>query len=92
MLNKQGLGKIDYCDYTFNPIGGRCRHNCPYCYMRGYWKRYPATAELQLKEKYLSSNLPKKPAVIFAGSSTDVWGDWVPYVKEDRSALKYSEK
>ena len=78
MLNKQGPGKIDYCDFTYNPISGRCRHNCPYCYMRGFWKRYPAMAELQIKEKHLQSNFPKKPAVIFTGSSTDMFGDWVP--------------
>ncbi|WP_022667877.1 DUF5131 family protein [Desulfospira joergensenii] len=77
-LNKQGPGKIDYCDFTYNPISGRCQHNCPYCYMQGFWKRYPAMAELQIKEKHLQSNFPKKPAVIFTGSSTDMFGDWVP--------------
>lgn len=78
MLNKQGPGKIDWTDYTWNPISGKCHHNCPYCYMHSFWKRYPKMAKPQLKQKYLEDKFPKKPSRIFMGSSTDMWGDWVP--------------
>jgi protein gp37 len=78
MLNKQGPGKIDWTDYSWNAISGRCLHNCQYCYMHRYWKLYPAMAKLQLKENYLKDNFPKKPSKIFVGSSTDMWGEWVP--------------
>jgi len=77
MLNKQGPGKIDYCNFTWNPISGRCLHNCPYCYMYALWRRFPEMAKHQLKEKYLADKFPKKPSKIFVGSSTDMWGDWV---------------
>ena len=77
MLNKQGPNKIDWCDYTWNPISGRCQHNCPYCYMHSFWRRYPEMAVNQLKEKYLLDKFPKKPSKIFVGSSTDMWGEWV---------------
>lgn len=77
MLNKQGPGKIDWCDATWNAISGKCHHNCSYCYMNGFWKRYPEMVEPQLKKKYLSDKFPKKPSKIFVGSSTDMWGDWV---------------
>lgn len=77
MLNKQGPGKIDWTDYTWNPISGKCNHGCLYCYMHGFWRRYPEMAKLQFKEKYLLDKMPKKPSKIFVGSSTDMWGDWV---------------
>ena len=31
--------KIDWCDYTWNPITG-CRHDCPYCYARTLANRF----------------------------------------------------
>lgn len=31
--------KIDWCDYTWNPITG-CYHNCPYCYARKLANRF----------------------------------------------------
>lgn len=77
MLNKQGPGKIDWCNKTWNPISGKCHHNCSYCYMHSFWRRYPEMAKPQLKEKYLSDKFPKKPSKIFVGSSTDMWGSWV---------------
>lgn len=78
MLNKQGKDKIDWTDFTFNPISGRCEHNCSYCYMHSIWKRFPDHAKLQIKENYFNINLDKKPpSKIFIGSSTDMWGDWV---------------
>ena len=78
MLNKQGKGKIDWTDYTWNPISGKCLHNCQYCYMHSFWKRYPDMAEQQIKGNYLHDKFPKKPSKIFVGSSTDMWGEWVP--------------
>lgn len=38
-MNKQGKGKIEYLDYTWNPITG-CLHNCPYCYAEKITKRF----------------------------------------------------
>jgi len=76
-MNKQGAGKIDYCDYTWNPIGG-CLHACPYCYMMRMEKRFPGIMKPKFHPKRLSQPMSvKKPSVIFTGSSGDGWGGWV---------------
>lgn len=76
-MNKQGPGKIDWTDYTWNPISG-CLHGCHYCYMRRMEKRFkwimkPAFHPERLKEIYKI----KKPSKIFVSSSGDMWGEWV---------------
>jgi len=46
--------------------------------MHNIWRRFPKTAKIQLKEHYFKKPLPKKPSKIFVGSSTDMWGHWIP--------------
>ena len=36
--------KIEWCDYTFNPISG-CLHGCPYCYARRIAERFGGSVE-----------------------------------------------
>lgn len=79
-LNKQGPKKIDWTDYTWNPISGYCKHGCSYCYMRNMWGRFPELKENKLREKTLNSKFPKNPSKIFVGSSTDMFGNWVSKV------------
>ena len=70
---KQGEHKIDWCDYTWNPISG-CKHGCPYCYLhRIGCDMTPRVHEHKLDEPFQYKN--KK--YIFVGSSGDVFGDWV---------------
>lgn len=57
--------------YTWNPIRGKCPHDCSYCYM----KRYPQP-ELHLDEKSLHDDLGQGN-FIFVGSSCDMWADAV---------------
>ena len=77
-MNKQGPGKIDWCDYTWNPISG-CEHGCPYCYMLRMEKRFPGIMKPQFKPHLLKEPIrKKKPSKIFVGSSGDMWGEWVP--------------
>jgi protein gp37 len=38
-VNKQGPGKIDWCDFTWNPVTG-CYHGCEYCYARRIAERF----------------------------------------------------
>lgn len=40
-MNKQGKGKIEYLDYTWNPVSG-CKHSCrdEYCYAAKIAKRF----------------------------------------------------
>jgi protein gp37 len=77
--NKQGPGtNIDWTCYSFNPISGECGHKCSYCYMNAMWNRYEEQKKRLLKISYLIKNPPKPAKRIFTGSSTDMWGDWVP--------------
>ena len=76
-LNKQGPRKIDWCDYTWNPISG-CLHGCDYCYMRRMEKRFPGIMEPTFHLGRLADPLNlKEPSRIFVGSSGDMWGEWV---------------
>lgn len=38
-MNKQGKGKIEYLDYTWNPVTG-CYHGCYYCFAEKIAKRF----------------------------------------------------
>lgn len=81
MLNKQGNGKIDWTDYTWNPISG-CLHNCSYCYLKRIDKRFGSEI---MKPKFHSTRLNdisrskklKEGDKIFVGSSGDMFGGWV---------------
>jgi len=78
-MNKQGVGKIDYTDYTLNPLPG-CLHGCEYCYMNRMEKRFPGimTPKVRLERlKALNSRKLKSGDKVFVGSSGDMWGDWV---------------
>ena len=78
-MNKQGPGKIDWTDYTWNPISG-CKHGCPYCYVAAMDRRFGS--ELMTPrhhtERIADPCRKRTPAKIFVGSSGDMWGDWVP--------------
>ncbi len=58
--------------YTWNPIKGKCPHDCSYCYM----KVFPQ-GELRLDSKALLDYLGADN-FIFVGSSTDMFADKVP--------------
>ena len=43
-----------FVSHTWNPIKGRCLHNCPYCYVKSsrakrYYKEDPYLSEKELK-------------------------------------------
>jgi len=71
-LNKQAGNMYPWCDYTWNPIRGKCPHECGYCYMKKF-----KVGELRLDEKSLNDDLGKGNT-IFVGSSTDMFADAVP--------------
>ncbi len=72
MLNKQKGNMYGFVTHTWNPIKGKCRHDCKYCYMK-VWKQKP----IRLVEKELKDNLGEDN-FIFVGSSTDMFADDVP--------------
>ncbi|WP_084489702.1 DUF5131 family protein [Desulfotignum balticum] len=80
MLNKQCPDKIDWTDWTWNPISG-CLHGCDYCYMNRMEKRFPGINKPAFHfdriDKFLRSKKVKPGEKIFVGSSGDMWGEWV---------------
>jgi protein gp37 len=67
MLNPVKGNMYEFATHTWNPIRGRCEHNCSYCYCKKF-----KVGELRLDEKALFDNLGKD-RFIFVGSSTDMW-------------------
>lgn len=72
--------KIEWCDYTLNPLIG-CKHGCPYCYGKRMNERFKFVKkwdEPEVKDNWDIKLLKiKNPSIIFMGSLTDLFGDWV---------------
>ncbi len=80
-LNKSKGQMYGFVTHTWNPIKGRCGHNCSYCYMHRYWKMMK-NDKFRLDVKELKTNLGEGN-VIFVGSSTDMWlgkTEWISNV------------
>lgn len=71
--------KIDWCDYTINPIKGICQQGCRYCYARRMYARFhwDPTIRLTLQELRKAGNI-KTPSRIFVCSTHDLFGEWIP--------------
>lgn len=67
--------KIEWCDYTWNPVTG-CRRGCKYCYARRIHERFyktPFSNIVYHPERMAElDSLPRKPSRIFVGSMTDI--------------------
>jgi len=72
MLNKQNGNMYPWVTHTWNPVKGKCLHDCKYCYM----KRFPLNP-VRLDEKELDTNLGSGNT-IFVGSSCDMWNKNIP--------------
>lgn len=71
-MNKTRGNMYGFVTHTWNPIKGKCRHDCEYCYMK-VWKQKPIRlVEKELKDVLGDGNF------IFVGSSTDMFADDVP--------------
>jgi DNA repair photolyase len=67
-------------DYTWNPIKGKCLHDCSYCYMKAMNKRFKIEQKpLHLDEREMKTNLGSGN-FIFVGSSCDMWARDVPEI------------
>lgn len=73
---------IGWCDFTWNPVKGKCPVACPYCYARRIYDRFGYDSTIRLDEKELMAPYKlKKHAKIFVGSMMelfcdDVAGEW----------------
>lgn len=76
--------KIEWTDYTLNPIKGMCPVACKnnqgknYCYARQMYQRFKWNPKIRF-DWSVANNLSriKKPSRIFWGSTMELFGDWV---------------
>ncbi len=76
---------IGWTDITCNPIKGRCKGGCWYCYYsgeRGIAKRFKHNPEIRLDLTVFDS-LPLKPKKIFLCSTHDLFGNWISETKRE---------
>lgn len=69
--------KIEWTDYTWNPITG-CKNNCSYCYARKISMRFKGHFNPEFHEKRLLEPYKlKKPSKIFTCSMSEPLGNWI---------------
>lgn len=71
------MKNIEWTDRSINPIKGRCKGGCWYCWTEGFYNRKFLDSEIRLKPSVFFS-LPKKPKRVFLCSTHDLFGDWIP--------------
>lgn len=77
--------KIEWCDYTINPVKGLCPVGCSYCYARAMYHRYkwePAIryqGEIEHAPMLYWSGIEKlkRPSRMFVGSTMELFGEWI---------------
>lgn len=66
--------KIEWCDYTWNPITG-CLKGCSYCYARRIYARFKKSFKPEFHYDRLMQPVKlDKPSRIFVCSVADFWG------------------
>lgn len=74
MLNVRKGNMYEFIKYTWNPIKGKCLHDCSYCYMR---QINPNATQPRIAEFEFETSLGKGNS-IFIGSSTDMFAENIP--------------
>lgn len=75
--------KIDWADYSINPVKGLCPMACPYCYARRmylnpFYKNLYQNREIRFDPNVmLDTGNISKPSRIFVGSTMELFGKWV---------------
>ncbi len=71
--------RIEWADYTINPIKGLCQQGCFYCYARKMYKRFKWNKEVRYAPEELNKIATiKEPSRIFICSTHDLFGEWIP--------------
>ena len=74
MLRERTGNMYEFVHYTWNPIKGKCLHDCSYCYMK---QIAPNATQPRLAEYEFETDLGKGNS-IFIGSSTDMFAEDIP--------------
>lgn len=73
--------KIEWCDYTSNPVKGLCPVACSYCYARAMYKRFKWNEAIRTSPRELHQWHTAQPgSTVFVGSTIELFGPWVPSV------------
>lgn len=73
--------KIEWTDYSWNPIKGLCPVKCWYCYARSLYKRFKWDPELAIEYSLFEiykKEWPKKPSKIFVCSTIEMFHPEIP--------------
>jgi len=70
--------KIEWTDYTRNPVKGLCPVGCSYCYARRLYRRFKWNPDIRY-DPYWWKDIAvlRKPGRIFVGSTMELFGEWV---------------
>lgn len=70
--------KIEWCDYTVNPIKGLCPQACSYCYARRMYKRFHWDETVRFMPSVFNDMAKMKAGSrCFIGSTMELFGEWV---------------
>jgi len=74
--------KIEWCDFSVNPIKGLCPVACSYCYARKMYKRFHWDEIVKFDEVGYHKDdwgleTIKTPSRIFVGSTMELFGHWI---------------
>jgi protein gp37 len=78
-MNRQKPDGIGWCNYTWNPVKGKCPVGCSYCYARRFYDRFHYDPEIRMDARELTA--PREianPALIFVGSTIELFHPKVP--------------
>jgi DNA repair photolyase len=73
-MNNATGNMYKFIDKTWNPIKGKCFHDCSYCYMKKFSNWLPT---LRLKDDEIRENLCSG-LFIFVGSNIDIFAEDIP--------------
>jgi len=77
-MTKAKGNMYEFLSHTWNPVKGKCSHNCSYCYMKDIRERFSQTErEPYISDYEMKSNLGKGNK-IFIGSSCDLFAENIP--------------
>lgn len=69
--------KIEWCDYTINPVKGLCPMACSYCYARRMYKRFKWNPAITYDNTVWHKLSGKPGDKYFVGSTMELFGDWI---------------
>ena len=70
--------KIEWTDYSINPVKGLCPVGCSYCYARRMYKRFKWNEKITLTSRWDAGLEHIKPSRIFIGSTFELFGGFIP--------------